>query len=58
MTHRLAYTVYETAEMLGVSRDVLYDLMRENRLRYVQVTSKKRLIPSDAVNELLGKVAA
>jgi excisionase family DNA binding protein len=56
---RLAYTVDEATEALGISRDLVYDLMRTGRLRYVQVSGRKRLIPADAISELLGrKVAA
>jgi excisionase family DNA binding protein len=58
MADKLAYTIEETAEALSVSRDLIYDLMRTGKLRYVQVTSKKRLIPADAVSELLNGRAA
>jgi excisionase family DNA binding protein len=53
MADKRAYTVEDAADMLSVSRDLIYDLMRTGKLRYVQVTSKKRLIPADAVSELL-----
>jgi excisionase family DNA binding protein len=49
----MAYTVDEAIEVLGISRDLVYDLMREGRLRYVQVTGRKRLIPADAITEFL-----
>jgi excisionase family DNA binding protein len=56
---RLAYTVDEAKEELGVSRDMIYGLMREGKLRYVQATGRKWLIPADALGEFLGrKVAA
>jgi excisionase family DNA binding protein len=50
---RLAYTVDEAKATLGVSLDMIYDLMREGKLRYVQPTSRKRLIPADAISEFL-----
>jgi excisionase family DNA binding protein len=55
---RLAYTVDEARTALGVSRDMIYNLMREGRLRYVQAADRKRLIPADAMAEFLNGVAS
>lgn len=56
---RHAYTIEETAETLGVSRDLIYDLMRSGKLGYIQVTSRKRLITREHLDAFKnGQVAA
>jgi excisionase family DNA binding protein len=47
---RHAYTVDETAEALGISRDLIYDLMKTGSLSYIQVTSRKRLITREQLD--------
>lgn len=40
---RLAYSVDETAQITGLSRDLLYDEMRAGRLSYLKV-GRRRII--------------
>jgi excisionase family DNA binding protein len=42
-TERLAYSVDEAAEVIGVSRDHIYDLLRTGLLRSVK-SGRRRLI--------------
>ena len=46
----------EAAQMLGVSRDTVYVLMRSGRLKSV-VLGRARLIPVTALEELLSQFA-
>jgi excisionase family DNA binding protein len=50
---KLAYSVSETAKLLSVGRTTLYQMMDSGRLRYVQIGGRKRIIPHDAISELL-----
>jgi excisionase family DNA binding protein len=49
---RLAYPVDAAAEIIGVSRATLYNLMRAGQLPFVQVRGK-RLLRRSALAELL-----
>jgi len=49
---RLAYTVAEAAEMLGVSRDLLIKLCRNNELVHVKL-GRRYLLPVHVLNELV-----
>lgn len=44
------YTVSETASRLGVSRDVVYDLMRTRKLAYIQVSTRRRFVTADQLD--------
>jgi excisionase family DNA binding protein len=43
MPERLAYSVDEAAEVIGVSRDHIYDLLRASRLKSIK-SGRRRLI--------------
>jgi len=57
MVGKLAYNVNEAAEQLGLSRDLLYDLMNAGKLRYVKA-GNRRIIPADAIKYFLDGQAA
>lgn len=48
----LAYSIHETARMLGLSRDTIHRLIRRGDLARVKVGSRT-LIPSRSIHELL-----
>lgn len=48
----VAYRVEEAAEALRVSRSVIYELIRSNRLRTVKVGAR-RLVPVSALSDYL-----
>ena len=52
---RLAYSVDEAADLIGLSRDLLYDEMRRGNLRYRKV-GRRRLITRQHLEEFLGLV--
>jgi len=49
---RLAYSVEEVAEQLGLSRSLVYDLMNEGRLAYIKA-GRRRIITAAAVQQFL-----
>ena len=49
---RLAYSVAEVAEVLGLSRDVIYDEIRSGRLESLKV-GRRRIIARKQVDEFL-----
>ncbi len=50
--HRLAYRVKEAADVIGLGRSTLYDLMAKGTLRFVKI-GNTRLIPADALRALI-----
>jgi excisionase family DNA binding protein len=54
---KLAYTPHEAAEALGISRNLLYQLIGSGQLRSVKAGSR-RLIPASAIAEFLSGAAA
>jgi excisionase family DNA binding protein len=54
---RLAYSVEEAAEALGISRDLIYDLLRTGELASLKV-GQRRLITRQALDAFLNKKAA
>jgi excisionase family DNA binding protein len=48
----LAYRVNDAAEVSGLSRSTIYNLIAEEKLRSI-VVAGRRLIPADALRELL-----
>lgn len=48
MTARLAYTVQETAASLGVSTDLVYDLVSRGELNAVRA-GRRKLIPAESL---------
>jgi excisionase family DNA binding protein len=51
-TDRRAYAVKEAAELIGISRSMLYLLIKNGSLRSVRVRGR-RLIPRDAIEALI-----
>lgn len=51
-TERLAYSVNEAALLTGLSRDLLYDQMRQGKLNYIKV-GKRRLITRHHLEQFL-----
>ena len=49
---KLAFTPHEAAEALGISRNLLYQLIGSGQLRSIKAGSR-RLIPASAITELL-----
>jgi excisionase family DNA binding protein len=50
---RLAYSVAEAALMTGLSRDLLYDQMRQGNLDYIKI-GRRRLITRQHLQHFLG----
>lgn len=50
---RLVYTVPEAAEVLRVSADLIYKLVRTGEIPHRRL-GRRVLIPKDALHELLG----
>jgi excisionase family DNA binding protein len=51
-TERLAFSIEEAAETLGVSRDHIYDLLRTGQLRSIK-SGRRRLITRGAIEAYL-----
>lgn len=47
------FTVQEVAEKLKITRKGVYDLMRDGRLRYVQIGLRQRRITGTALRDFL-----
>lgn len=56
MAERLAYSINEVAETLGVSRDLVFDLLRRGDLHSIKV-GRRRIIPADALDKFLNAAA-
>jgi excisionase family DNA binding protein len=54
---KLAYTPYEAADALGISRNLLYQLIGSGQLHSVKAGGR-RLIPASAIAEFLSGAAA
>lgn len=52
---RLLYRVDDAAQLLSVSRSVVYELLRSGRLRSVHV-GRTRLIPLSALSEYVAQL--
>jgi excisionase family DNA binding protein len=50
---RLAYSVAEAALLTGLSRDLLYDQMRQGNLDYIKI-GRRRLITRQHLQHFLG----
>ncbi|HUC25795.1 MAG TPA: helix-turn-helix domain-containing protein [Streptosporangiaceae bacterium] len=53
---RLAYSVPEVAQVLGLSRDVIYDEIRSGRLESLKV-GRRRIITRKQVDEFLTRLS-
>jgi excisionase family DNA binding protein len=51
-SERLAYSVEEAANVLGVSRDVIYDQLRTGRLKSLKV-GRRRIIGRQHIDDFL-----
>lgn len=49
---KLAYSVAETCDSIGITRPTLYKLIADGRLRSVKIGTR-RIITADSLNELL-----
>lgn len=47
------YTVQEVAQKLKITRKGVYDLMRDGRLRYVQIGLRQRRVTGEALRAFL-----
>lgn len=56
MTERLAFTIAEAAETIGVSQDTVYRLIQRGEVRSV-LLGKRRLIPRASLLKVLGVAA-
>ena len=53
---RVALSVQEVATKLGVSRDLINDAIRLQRLRSIKL-GRRRIIPLDALEEFLARIS-
>lgn len=53
---KLAYTVSETAELLSIGRDAVYDLLYIKRLKSVKI-GRRRVVSHSAIVEFLNEEA-
>jgi excisionase family DNA binding protein len=53
---KLAYSVEEAREALGIGRATIYELINPGRLHSIKVGAR-RIIPASALAELLGGAA-
>lgn len=53
---KLAYTVNETAELLSIGRDVVYDLLYTRRLKSVKI-GRRRVVSHSAIVDFLNEEA-
>ena len=51
---RLAFSVDEAARVLGVSRDLMYDLVAQGRVPSVRL-GRRIVVPRGALEDLLGR---
>jgi excisionase family DNA binding protein len=49
---RIAYSIQEFADMLGVSRDLVNDMLRDQQVKSLKA-GNRRLIPATAIDEYL-----
>lgn len=47
------YTIREVAEKLKITRKGVYDLMRDGRLRYVQIGARQRRVTAEALRDFV-----
>ncbi|MGB5756661.1 MAG: helix-turn-helix domain-containing protein [Acidimicrobiales bacterium] len=54
---KLAYSVNETAELLSVGRDSIYELLHTKRLRSLKVGSRRLITRADIESFLLAEAS-
>jgi excisionase family DNA binding protein len=57
MTIRLAYRPEEVAQLLGLGRTTVFELLRSGELESVKA-GRARLVPADAIDRYLSKASA
>lgn len=55
--HRLAVRVEEAAEMLGLGRSTVFELLKDGSLASIKV-GKRRLIPIQEITAFIGRLAS
>jgi excisionase family DNA binding protein len=45
----LAYSVVQTAKVLGCSKDTVYAMVKQNRIPYIQIGVRRVIIPKAAL---------
>ena len=53
MAEILTYTIEQTAELLGISRCLAYELARQRRIPVIKCGEKRLLVPRKALEEYL-----
>ena len=53
---KAAYSISETARSIGIGRSMIYELIKEGRLRTVKI-GRRTLVPAPAISELLDSLA-
>ena len=54
---KIAYSVEELAEILGISRPTAYELVKREDFPAVRISERRIIIPRDALNEYLNRAA-
>ena len=54
-TKKVAYSVPEAAELLGISKSLVYTLIGRNEIPYCRVGEKRILIPANKLDEWLNQ---
>ncbi|MEJ0093887.1 MAG: helix-turn-helix domain-containing protein [Methylocella sp.] len=52
LSHGGAYTVFDAAKLIGVSRSSIFNLIAAKKLRTLRIAGR-RLIPADAIRALI-----
>lgn len=50
---KLVYTVKETADLLRVNRQTISNLIKSGKLRALQPSERRYIVPADAIEEYL-----
>lgn len=49
---KIGHSIEEAAEMLGIGRSVMCDLIRDGKVRSVKI-GRRRIVPADSVREYM-----
>ena len=49
-SHLKLYSITETARLLGVGRDVVYEIMRQGKLGYIELGKRKKIAFTEIQN--------
>lgn len=50
------YNVWEVAELMGVSKSLVYSLIKKNKLPYIKLGEKRIVIPKEALEKVMSEV--